>query len=102
MVLPVLRAPKQMRRVKRRDDQVLLAGFGYLVAICAVNMLPNMHLPYLQFIFAMGFSALMLEVPREEAQERKESMQPEATAKNTSRPRSRSESLRTPATNPRV
>jgi len=102
MVLPVLRARKQMRRIKRRDDQVLLAGFGYLVVICAVNMLPNMHLPYLQFIFALGFSALMLEVPREEALERSQSMQPRATPKETSRPRSRSESMRAPATNPRV
>jgi hypothetical protein len=76
MVLPVFRAPKQMRRVKRKDDQVLLVAFGYLVVICAVNMLPNMHLPYLQFIFAMGLAALMHEVPREEAVERSQSLQP--------------------------
>jgi hypothetical protein len=95
MVLPVLRAPKQMRRVKRRDDQVLLAGFGYMVVICAVNMLPNMQLPYLQFIFAMGLGALMHELPREEAAERSKSRQPGAP-RETSRPGSRS--LQTPAT----
>lgn len=101
MVLPVLRAPKQMKRIKRRDDKMLLAGFGYLVSICAVNMLPNMDLPYLQFIFAMGFGALMFEVPREEALERSRSLQPEAAATPRSRPRSRSEHVPAPA-NPRV
>lgn len=77
MLLPVLQAPKQMRRIKRRDDKLLLAGFGYLVVICAVNMLPNMALPQLQFIFAMGFGALMLEVAREGAVERSRSQRPE-------------------------
>jgi hypothetical protein len=89
MVVPVVRASKQMRRVKRKDDRVLLVGFGYLVVICAVNMLPNMHLPYLQFMFAMGLAALMYEVPREEAVERSQSLQPGA-GRDTARPRSRS------------
>lgn len=77
IVLPVLRASSQIRKVKRKDDKVLLVGFGYLVVMCAVNMLPNMHLPYLQFIFAMGFGALMREVPREEAFERAQSLHPD-------------------------
>jgi hypothetical protein len=76
MVLPVFRAPKQLKKVKRKDDRILLVAFGYLVVICAVNMLPNMHLPNLQFVFAMGLSALLREVPREEAMERAKSVRP--------------------------
>ncbi|MET0388703.1 MAG: hypothetical protein ABW321_22215 [Polyangiales bacterium] len=64
-VLPVLNARKQMRRVKLRRDQVLLAGFGFVVVMCSVNMLPNMQLPYLQFVFAAGLSVLMKELPRQ-------------------------------------
>lgn len=86
IVLPVLRAPRQLKRIKRKDDKVLLVGFGYLVVMCAVNMLPNMHLPYLQFIFAMGFGALMRELPREEALERAQSMHPEEPRKPSTRP----------------
>ncbi|HET8937636.1 MAG TPA: hypothetical protein VFN67_29535, partial [Polyangiales bacterium] len=96
MVLPVVRAPKQMRRIKRKDDQVMLSAFGYLVVMCAANMLPNMHLPYLQFILAMGFGTLMREVAREEAAERGQSMQPGAANRETSRPRP--QSIQTPAT----
>jgi O-antigen ligase len=75
MVVPVLKAPGQMRRVKRRDDRVLLTTFAYLVVICAVNMLPNMALPFLQFVFATGLAALMREVPRQEALERQNAAQ---------------------------
>jgi hypothetical protein len=86
IVLPVLRAPRQLRRVQRKDDKALLVGFGYLVVMCAVNMLPNMHLPYLQFVFAMGFGALMREVPREEAMERAQSMRPHEPKTSTRPP----------------
>jgi hypothetical protein len=94
MVLPVFNAPRQMRRVKRRDDRTLLITFGFVVVICAVNMLPNMALPFLQFVFATGLATLMREVPRQEALERQ---QQEAAGADERANEAEGRSLRSPA-----
>jgi hypothetical protein len=69
IVWPVFDAWRRMRRVKQRSEQVMLAGFGFIVVICAVNMLPNMQLPFLQFVFASGLAVLMNELPKQAAQQ---------------------------------
>ncbi|MET0391300.1 MAG: hypothetical protein ABW321_35330 [Polyangiales bacterium] len=69
MLLPVLRAPDAMRKVRLKRDQALLGGLGFMVVICSVNMLPNMELPTLQFVFAAGLAVLMKELPRQAAAE---------------------------------
>jgi hypothetical protein len=46
-----------------------LAGLGFIVVMCSVNMLPNMSLPNLQFYFAAGLGALMNTLPKQAALE---------------------------------
>jgi hypothetical protein len=65
MLVPVVAAARQMRHVKHRREQVMLAGLAFIVAMCSLNMLPNMQLPYLQFVFAMGLGVLMKELPKQ-------------------------------------
>jgi hypothetical protein len=65
LLLPVFQAARGMRRIRDKSQRTLLAGFGYIVAICAVNMLPNMQLPQLQFYFAAGLAVLVKELPRQ-------------------------------------
>jgi hypothetical protein len=88
MVIPVVIAARKMKHVKVRHDQVLLAGLAFIVVICSVNMLPNMQLPYLQFIFATGLAVLMNELPK---QAQRDSVRPTPAPANgsTMRPPSR-------------
>jgi hypothetical protein len=65
LLVPVVQAAREMRKVKERADRTLLAGFGLLVVICSVNLLPNMQLPYLQFYFAAGLAVLTKQLQRE-------------------------------------
>jgi hypothetical protein len=65
LLLPVVQAARDMRKVKERADRSLLAGFGLIVVICSVNLLPNMQLPYLQFYFAAGLAVLAKELQKE-------------------------------------
>jgi hypothetical protein len=67
LVVPVVQAALEIKRLRDRSERVLIAGFGFIVVICSVNMLPNMQLPYLQFFFAAGLSVLAKELPRQAA-----------------------------------
>jgi hypothetical protein len=64
LLLPVMQAARQMRHVKAPPDRALLAGFGLIVVICSVNLLPNMQLPVLQFYFAAGLAVLAKELQK--------------------------------------
>jgi hypothetical protein len=67
LLWPVVVAARGMREVKSRTDRALLSGLAFMVVICCVNMLPNMHLPNLQFFFAAGLATLMRQLPRQQA-----------------------------------
>jgi hypothetical protein len=69
LLLPVLQAARGMRKLRNRSEQVMLTGFGFIVVVCSVNMLPNMQLPYLQFYFAAGLAVLIKEMPMRAARE---------------------------------
>jgi hypothetical protein len=64
MVLPLWQVRRAMSSLSNPEQRSLLAGLGFMVAICAVNMLPNMQLPYLQFVFASGLAALAAQLPK--------------------------------------
>jgi hypothetical protein len=67
LLLPVLQAARDIKHLRDRSERILIVGFGFIVVICSVNMLPNMQLPYLQFFFAAGLSVLAKELPRQAA-----------------------------------
>jgi len=58
LLLPVWQLARGLKRVAARSERTLLAGFGFGVVVCSVNMLPNMQLPYLQFMFAAGLAVV--------------------------------------------
>jgi hypothetical protein len=89
MLVPVVVAARQIKRVQRRSEQVMLAGFAFIVAMCSLNMLPNMQLPYMQFVFAMGLGVLMKELPKEGAltASKAESQAPEPSSHPSRPPR---------------
>jgi hypothetical protein len=64
MVLPVLLIGRGLQRLPHGPERTMLGGLGFIVAICSVNMLPNMQLPYLQFVFAAGLAVLTESLPR--------------------------------------
>jgi hypothetical protein len=79
LLMPVFQAWKRMRNIHSKTDRILLTALGYIVSICCVNELPNMHLPNLQFFFASGLGVLLAEVPKQAAaQQRKDSDAPES------------------------
>jgi hypothetical protein len=65
LLVPVWHVSRGLRHVKAHADRSLLLGFGFVVVICSVNMLPNMQLPYLQFFFAAGLAVLVRELPKQ-------------------------------------
>ncbi|MET0386226.1 MAG: hypothetical protein ABW321_09730, partial [Polyangiales bacterium] len=67
MLWPIVAAARGMRRIREKPDRVLIAGLGFMVVVCGVNMLPNMHLPNLQFFFAAALATLVRELPRQAA-----------------------------------
>jgi hypothetical protein len=78
LIWPLVQAGRSIRRIKSRQSRNLLAGLGYITAICAVNMLPNMQFPNLQFYFAAGLAVLLKELPKQEAQRDRETLRPVA------------------------
>jgi hypothetical protein len=50
--------------VRSQTDRVLLGGLAFMVTVCCINMLPNMGLPNLQFMFAAALAILVKERPR--------------------------------------
>jgi hypothetical protein len=77
LLWPLIEASRNIRKIKSRSSRHLLAGLGYITAICAVNMLPNMQFPNLQFYFAAGLAVLLKEIPKHEAQRDRETKKPE-------------------------
>jgi hypothetical protein len=69
LLLPVYQATRRMHLIPSRSDRALLAGLGFIVVMCSVNMLPNMQLPNLQFFFAAGLATLMNTLPKQAAAE---------------------------------
>lgn len=70
LLLPVWQAFRRMRNVPAKSDRVLLSALALMVSVCAINMLPNMLLPNLQFFFAGGLAVLLKELPKQAAKER--------------------------------
>jgi hypothetical protein len=68
LLVPVWQALRKMRTVPNKSDRVLLSALALMVSICAINMLPNMLLPNLQFFFAGGLAVLLKELPKQAAQ----------------------------------
>jgi hypothetical protein len=73
-VLPIFVALRRLRYVKR-GDAVMLGGLALMVGISSANLLPNMEIPSLQLIFAMGLAVLTRELPRQAKQEQRELQQ---------------------------
>jgi hypothetical protein len=71
LLMPVFVAWRRMRHIPIKSDRVLLAAMAFIISICCVNELPNMNLPNLQFYFAGGLAALLYELPKIAAQQRK-------------------------------
>jgi hypothetical protein len=67
LLVPLFMAARKMKRIKSGTDRALLTGLAFMVTVCCVNMLPNMHLPVLQFFFAAGLATLLDELPRQAA-----------------------------------
>jgi hypothetical protein len=85
LLLPVYQATRKMHLIPSKIDRALLAGLGFIVVMCSVNMLPNMSLPNLQFFFAAGLATLMETLPKQAAIEArtasdKNGLQPTAAA----------------------
>ena len=59
LLVPVWQLARGLKRVAGRSERSMLVGFGFCVVVCAVNMLPNMQLPYLQFLFASGLAVAL-------------------------------------------
>lgn len=78
LLIPLFQAWRTIKNTKSRSTRSLLAGLAYMTAICAVNMLPNMQFPNLQFYFAAGLAVLLKELPKQEAQRERESMRPQS------------------------
>jgi O-antigen ligase len=70
LLWPVVEAARGMRKIQSRAQRSLLAGLGFIVVVCSVNMLPNMQFPTLQFYFAAGLAVLIRELPKRAAEER--------------------------------
>jgi hypothetical protein len=75
LLWPIYQAARNMKRITSRSDRTLLAGLGFIVAVCAVNMLPNMSLPNLPLFFAAGLATLIKELPKQAAQEAHDAQQ---------------------------
>jgi hypothetical protein len=87
LLLPIYQATRRMHSIPSRNDRALLAGLGFIVVLCAVNMLPNMQLPNLQFFLAAGLGSLIKELPKQAAAEARAAAQADdADAPTSSRP----------------
>jgi hypothetical protein len=65
LLLPVWQAARKMRTIPSKADRTLLSALALMVSVCAINMLPNMMLPNLQFFFAGGLAVLIKELPKQ-------------------------------------
>jgi hypothetical protein len=65
LLLPIVAAARRMTRIPNRRDRTLLCGLGFMVVVCCVNMLPNMQLPNLQFLFAAALATLLEQLPKQ-------------------------------------
>jgi hypothetical protein len=97
LLMPVVQAWRYMRSVPARSDRVLLTTLGYIVSICCVNELPNMHLPNLQFFFASGLGVLLAEVPKLAAQAKKDSDAPASHPRELTAATARSGGMSSPS-----
>jgi O-antigen ligase len=97
LLMPVVQAWRHMRKIPTRSDRVLLTTLGYIVSICCVNELPNMHLPNLQFFFASGLAVLLGEVPKLAAQAKKDSDAPESEPRELAAAAARSGGMSSPS-----
>jgi hypothetical protein len=70
LLWPVVQAARGMRNIESRAQRSLLAGLGFIVIVCSINMLPNMQFPTFQFYFATGLAVLMKELPKRAAEAR--------------------------------
>jgi hypothetical protein len=96
LLLPILLASRKLRQIPSRADRVLLGALAIIVSLCTVNELPNMSLPNLSFFFAAGLAALLTELPKIAAQQRK-AIEPESEpAPGAVRPAAARSGLRTP------
>lgn len=66
LLYPLWGLVKRTKGLRQKTDRIMLGGLAFMVAICAVNVLPNMSLPNLQLVLAMGLSVLAREMPRAE------------------------------------
>ena len=82
LLLPIYQAARRMQTVPSREDRTLMAALAYMVVVCAVNMLPNMPLPNLQFYFAAGLAVLAKELPKQATADAGKSMRPRSAQPN--------------------
>jgi O-antigen ligase len=71
LLLPVWQAARRMKTIPSKADRTLVAALAFMVSVCAINMLPNMLLPNLQFFFAGGLAVLLKELPKQAALDQK-------------------------------
>lgn len=64
LILPLWQAARGLKRVRSQTDRTLLGGLAFIVTVCAINTLPNMALPNLQFLFAAALAVVVKEMPR--------------------------------------
>lgn len=67
LLLPVFMTALRMGRIPQHSDRALLAGFAFIISLCAVNTLPNMLLPIMPFFLSGGLFALLHELPKQTA-----------------------------------
>jgi hypothetical protein len=77
LLLPLVEAARRIKRVRSQTDRTLIGGLAFMVTVCCVNMLPNMGLPNLQFLFAAALAVVVREMPRRAAQLNAQSPNPQ-------------------------
>jgi hypothetical protein len=71
LLLPLFIVGRRLKHVPRRSDRVLVTAATLILAVCAVNTLPNMTLQNIPYYISGGLLALLRELPME-AQRAKE------------------------------
>lgn len=64
MLWPLFRVGKALRKLKTNHERTALAGAALMCAFYALNNLPNMPFPNVQFVFAAGLALLSKEMPK--------------------------------------
>lgn len=86
LLMPIFATARRYRRVRDPVERSLLASLCFIVVVCAVNTLPNMSLPNLQFFFAAALATLLEELPKQAAQTAKAQQHAAAEAAAVSSP----------------